>query len=113
METNKKALAATLAAAALGAAALVTVAGGANAATLTDTSSSVSTVQDAPEANDTPDVVGTDVAEAPGVEVDDSTEAAAETNDGADVGPDMNATEPGHQDADDASESDTDLETND
>ena len=42
--------------------------------------------------------------ELPGTEVADATEAADETNDGADVGPDMNATEAGHQDADDATE---------
>jgi len=106
MEKNKKALSATFAAAVLGAAALVTIAGGANAATQVDTP--------APAAVVTSTTTTVDTYEAPGVEsADDATESeATEANDGPNVGPDADLTQPGHQDADDATESEA-TEAND
>jgi hypothetical protein len=85
MKANKKAFAASLAAAALGAAALITVAGGANAAVVVET----------------PAVSQEVVTPAAGTA---GTEAATEINDGPDVGPDMNSSEVGHQDVDDSTE---------
>ena len=91
MEKKNKALTATFAAAALGAAALVTVASGANAATVVDNTTPVFQ-QDQTTASEP---VGT------------------ETSDGTDVGPDANPNETGHQDADDATETAADNESAD
>ena len=129
MEKNKK-LSATFAAAVLGAAALVTIAGGANAATQVDTpapaavvsSTTVDTLEapgveaaddaiesEATEANDGPNVgPDTDLTEAGHQDLDDPTEPdTLEADDGPNVGPDTDLTQPGHQDADDATEPDT------
>ena len=78
MEKNKKVLSTTIAAAVLGAAALVTIAGGANAASQVETPAPVSIV--APAADTAVEAPGTETAddateanEAPGTETADAT----------------------------------------
>jgi hypothetical protein len=128
MEANKKAFAASLTAAALGAAALITVAGGANAAVVVDSpavsqevvtpAAGTAGTEAATETNDGtdigPDMISTEVGHQ---DADDATESdsedATEVDDGPDIGADMNSTEAGHQDADDATEADSDVESAD
>jgi len=105
MEKNKK-LSATFAAAVLGAAALVTIAGGANAATQVDAPAVAvvdTYVDDGPNVG--PD---TDLTEAGHQDLDDPTEPETpEADDGPNVGPDTDLTQAGHQDLDDPTEPDT------
>lgn len=112
MKKKNSALSATFAAAALGVAALVTVAGGANAATNTPTTNPV-VQQDQTIANEPVGTETADATEQAGTESLDATETGTEINDGADVGPDANPNEPGHQDADDATEAGAENESAD